>query len=77
MSKLIDYFKNNFQFLENTNSGIHEYELKNYGNSYLWKIKTNLKNPSVNLKNLTDKLKINFYSPKKKLNSSDLLRLYT
>ena len=59
MSKLIDYLKDNFQFLENTNSDILEYEFMNYGNNYLWKIEANFKNPYVNFENLTDKLKIN------------------
>ena len=63
MSKLIDYLKYNFQFLQNTNSDIHEYEFKNYGNNYLWKIETNLKNSYVNFENLTAKLKINMYYP--------------
>ena len=43
MSKLIDYLKDNFQYFENTNSDIHKYEFKYYGNNYLWKIECNFK----------------------------------
>ena len=62
--KLIDYLKNHFQFFENINSDILEYEFMSFGNNYLWKIEANFKNPYVNFENLTDKLKINLYYPK-------------